>query len=79
MLCIFQDWSQYGIDCRENVTLNTYEETLAAVVIPEVRNPLSERDFEELQAQINPIAHDEGYGIDLYQQACMFATGRVHV
>ena len=79
MLCIFQDWSQCGIDFRENVMLNTYEETLAAIVIPEVRNPLSERDFEELQAQINPIAHDEGYGINLYQQACMFVTERVHL
>ena len=46
--------------------MNTDEET-SAVVIPEVRNPLSESDFEELQAQVNPIAHDEGYGIDLYQ------------
>ena len=54
-------------------------ETLAAVMIPEVRYPLSERDLEELQAQINPIARDEGYGIDLYQQACMFATERIHV
>ena len=77
LICILQDWSQYGIDCEENVMLNTDEET-SAVVIPEVKNPLSESDFEELQAQVNPIAHDEGYGIDLYQQACIFATEQVN-
>ena len=49
LICILQDWSEYGIDCEENVMLNTDEET-SAVVIPEVRNPLSESDFEELQA-----------------------------
>ena len=73
-----QDWSQYGIDCEENAMVNTDEET-STIVIPEVRNPLTERDFEELQEQVNPIAHDEGYGIDLYQQACIFTTERVHM
>ena len=58
--------------------LNTDKEA-TAVIIPEIDNPLSERDFEELQAQVNPVAHDEEYGINLYQQACIFATERAHV
>ena len=72
-----QDWSQYRIDSEENVILNTDEEP-SAIIIPEINNPLSETDFEELWAQVNPVAHDEEYGINLYRQACIFATERAH-
>ncbi|XP_028415387.1 uncharacterized protein LOC114538407 [Dendronephthya gigantea] len=72
---LMQDWSEYGIDCEE---LNNANEETSPIDLPDVTNPLSDRDFNELQVQVNPTAHDEAYGIDLYHQACIFVTGRVH-
>ena len=67
----FQDWSQYGIECDGTLPQT---DPGTAVLIPDMVNPLSDNDFDELQEQVDPLAHDEGYGIDLYVLACTMAS-----
>ena len=74
-LSIYQDWSQYGIDWEGPLPQGDSNEEL---VMPDIANPLSTRDFDDLLEHVNPLAHDEGYGIDLYICACTFMSERVH-
>lgn len=74
--CIYQDWSQYGIDCEGPLPQTDSGE---AVVVPDIPNPLSDRDFDDLLAQVNPLAHDEGYGIALYIHTCTFVAERIQL
>ena len=50
-----------------------------AVVVLDIPNPLSDRDFDDLLEQVNPLSHDEGYGIGLYIHTCTFVTERIQV
>jgi len=61
-LFIYQDWSQYGIDWEGPLAQGDSNEEL---VVPDIVNLLSNRDFDDLLEHVNPLAHDEGYGIDL--------------
>lgn len=72
-LSIYQDWSQYGIDWEGPLQQGDSNEEL----VPDIANPLSNRDFDDLLEHVNPLAHDEGYGIDLYICACTFVSERV--
>lgn len=69
-----QDWSQYGIDWEGPLAQGNSNEEL---VVPDIANPLSNRDFDDLLEHVNPLAYDEGYGIDLYICACTFVSARV--
>ena len=73
-LSIYQDWSQYGIDWEGPLAQGDSNEEL---VVPDIANPLSNWDFDDLLEHVNPLAHDEGYGIDLYICACTFVSARV--
>ena len=70
-LLMYQDWSRYGIDWEGPLAQGDSNEEL---VVPDVANPLSNRDFDDLLEHVNPLAHDEGYGIDLYICACTFCV-----
>lgn len=69
-----QDWSQYGIDWEGPLPQGDSNEEL---VVPDIANPLSNRDFDDLLEHVNPLAHDEGYGIDLYICVCTSVSERV--
>ena len=59
--------NHYGEDDAE------YEvEENANVVIPPVRSPLSEEDFERLWNQINPLRFSNNHGIDIYTEVVHF-------
>ena len=73
-LSIYQNWSQYGIDWEGPLPQGDSNEELA---VPDIANPLSNRDFDDLLEYVNPLAHDEGYGIDLYICAWTFVSERV--
>lgn len=73
-MLFYQDWSQYGIDWEGPLP---QADSTEGVAVPEIPNPLSSRDFDDLLEQVNPLAHDEGYGIDLYIHACTFVTERI--
>lgn len=70
---IYQDWSQYGIDWEGPLAQGDSNKEL----VPDIPNPLSNRDFDDLLEHVNPLADDEGYGIDLYICACTFVSERV--
>ena len=71
---IYQAWSQYRIDWEGPLAQGDSNEEL---VVPDIPNPLSNRDFDNLLEHVNPLADDEGYGIDLYICACTFVSERV--
>ena len=57
-LFIYQDWSQYGIDWEGPLPQGDSNDE---VVVPDIANPLSNRDFDDLLEHVNPLAHDEVY------------------
>ena len=42
------------------------------VVVPPIRHPLSDSDYQELCLHINPLDHSNDNGIDIYLQAVYF-------
>lgn len=70
-----QQWDNYGIDCDGPLPEGFQEE--GAVIIPDVPNPLSEIDFQDLSAMISPLQDDDCYGINVYLNARQFVRERL--
>ena len=69
-----QDLNEFGIDLEGE---HTESDSSLAVEIPEISNPLCDADFLELQQTIDPLQHDDAYGIDVYISVCAFVNARI--
>lgn len=47
------------------------------MIIPNIPNPLTDSDYHDLIHAINPMQHDNSYGIDVYLSACNFVAERL--
>ena len=54
---------QYGIDTEEHFL---QAETEYQVLIPDIPQPISDDEVEELRQNINPLQDDDAYGINTY-------------
>lgn len=66
-----QDWSQYGIDWSEEITESQPEN---AVCIDDLTCPLTDEKFDQLKEFIDPLQEADGFGIELYIDACLFVA-----
>ena len=67
-----QEWNKYGVDpdapCPVLESKNLGTQTVMC--------PLQNEDFKAMKLQIDPFNHADGYGIETYIQACIFASSR---
>ena len=66
-----QDWSQYGIDWSEEISESQPENE---VCIDDVPCPLTDEKLDQLKELIDPLQEADGFGIELYIDACCFVT-----
>ena len=55
----------YGIDQYETIIPTPEDNT---VTVPDCRIVIPDTDMERLQQEVNPLAHSDNYGIELYEQ-----------
>ena len=65
------DVKNFGIDWNGPIT---EDEDDNQVDVPEVENPLLDRDLQLLQATISPTAQSDCFGVDLYLQVVEFVN-----
>ena len=75
---IIQDEAhQFGIDWEGPSTASDEDD---CIVVPDTRNPLTNSDFEDLQASIPPLTPSNWYGIDLFEETkCFVSTKLRHI
>ena len=56
------DWSGFSSSCEDHET----------ITIPETVVPLSAESYQELIATVDPCAHSEFQGVDIYIQTLAF-------
>ena len=66
-----QDWSQYGIDWSEEITES---QPRNEVCIDDLTCPLTDEKFDQLKELIDPLQGADGFGIELYIDACCFVA-----
>ena len=65
---------QYGID-TEGPFLQAEAEY--QVLIPDIPQPISDDEVEELRQNINPLQDDDAYDINTYIKVCLFVTEKI--
>ena len=68
-----QDWSQYGIDWSEEIT-ESQPQPQNEVCIDDLTCPLTDEKFDQLKELIDPLQVADGFGIELYIDACCFVA-----
>ncbi len=68
---MLKDVHNHGIDWNGPIP---EDNEVSEVVVPEVRNPLSEQDFHLLQTTISPVAPSDCFGVDVYIHVLQFVT-----
>jgi hypothetical protein len=68
-------WDQYGIDCEEELP---EPEPGIEVVVPDIAFALADDKYDELKQHIDPLQEDDGFGIDIYIQTCLFVADRLN-
>ena len=66
-----QDWSQYGIDWSEEITESRPENE---VCIDDLTCPLTDEKFDQFKELIDPLQEADGFGIEVYIDACRFVA-----
>ena len=69
------DCDGYGIDNDGPTTLERSDEH--SVTVPEIPSALLHEDIGALQVLVNPLAHSEFNGVELYLQARDFVENRL--
>lgn len=72
---IYYTQDSFGIDWNGPINSNSDDH----VLVDPPHNPLSEEDYQQLCASVNPTDVSREHGVDLYLQCLSFVSEKLHM